>query len=163
MYEGSMNHSEDDFFLTDTQFDGDKPVIEEEKEKKVSFFDLFNDISNHGDYIENYFSVKKEMPKEYNAYMMNKAFANFADTILIANEINKNYSIPDEMQWRFYKNLVEKKKRFGKWFKALEEKEPIELLAKTFNCSVKEMRKNIHVIPKETLRELIQTLQAENQ
>ena len=35
-----MNHSEDDFFLTDTQFDGDKPVIEEEKEKKVSFFDL---------------------------------------------------------------------------------------------------------------------------
>ena len=155
--------SDDDFFLTDTEFVGDKPIVEEEKEKKVSFFDLFNDITNHGDYIDNFFSVKKEMPKEYNAYMMNKAFANFSDTILIANEINKYYSVPDEMHWRFYKNIVTKKKRFGKWFKALEEKEPIELLAKMFNCSVKEMRKNIHVIPKEKLDEIIQTLRVEEQ
>ena len=36
--------SDDDFFLTDTEFVGDKPIVEEEKEKKVSFFDLFNDI-----------------------------------------------------------------------------------------------------------------------
>ena len=73
-----MSYEEDDFFLSDEE--EVKVVVEEEKEKKVSFFDLFNDISNHGDYIDNYFSVKKEMPKEYNAYMMNKAFANFPDT-----------------------------------------------------------------------------------
>ena len=89
--------SDDEFFLTDTELVGEKPMVEE-KEKKVSFFDLFNDITNHGDYIDNFFSVKKEMPKEYNAYMMNKAFANFSDTILIANEINKHYNIPDEIK-----------------------------------------------------------------
>ena len=156
--------SDDDFFLVDTDFNNDFPIVEEEeKERKVSFFDLFNDISNHGDYIENYFAVKKVLPKEYNAYMMNRAFANFPDTILIANEINKYYNISDEVQWRFYKNAVTKKKRFSKWFKALDEKEPIELLAKMFNCSVKEMRKNIHVIPKERLNEIIQTLRAEEQ
>jgi hypothetical protein len=155
-----MSSSDDDFFLFDEE---EVKIVEEEKEKKVSFFDLFNDICSHGDYIDNYFSVKKDMPKEYNAYMMNKAFANFADTILIANEVNKHYNIPDEMQWRFYKNTVTKKKRFSKWFKALDEKEPIELLAKMFNCSVKEMRKNIHVIPKEKMDEIIQTLRVEEQ
>ena len=45
----------------------------------------------------------------------------------------------------------------------LAKKEPIELLAKMFNCSVKEMRKNIHVIPKEKLNEIIQTLRVEEQ
>ena len=155
-----MSSSDDDFFLFDEE---EVQIVEEEKEKKVSFFDLFNDICSHGDYIDNYFSVKKEMPKEYNAYMMNKAFANFSDTILIANEINKFYNVPDEIQWRFYKNTVTKKKRFGKWFKALDEEEPIELLAKMFNCSVKEMRKIIHVIPKEKMDEIIQTLRVEEQ
>lgn len=159
--------SNDDFFLTDVEFNGDTPIVEERaeetREASVSFFDLFNDVSNHGDYIENYFSVKKSLPKEYNAYMMNRAFANFTDTILIANEINKHYNVPDEMQWRFYKNAVTKRKRFSKWFKALDEKEPIELLAKLFNCSVKEMRKNIHVIPKEKLSEIVKELQSENQ
>lgn len=156
-------YSEDDFFLTDTEFIEDKPVDDMKEEKKISFFDLFNDVSNNGEYIDNFFAVNKDMPKEYNAFMMNKAFANFPDTILIANEINKYYYVPDEMQWRFYKNLVTKKKRYSKWFKALEEKEPIELLAKMFNCSVKEMRKNIHVIPKETLNEIIKTLRSEEQ
>lgn len=157
--------SDDDLVLTDTDFDEStsKPKEKEETTNKVSFFDLFNDISNHGDYLDNYFTVNKELPKEYNAYMMNKAFANFPDTIFIANEINKYSYLPDEMQWRFYKNLVLKKKRFSKWFKSLEEKEPIELLAKMFNCSVKEMRKNIHVIPKEKLNELVETLRAEEQ
>ena len=110
----------DDFFLVDVDFDKDgNPItnekeVVEEKEHKVTFFDLFNDICNHGDYIDNFFTVKKEMPKEYNAYMMNKAFANFSDTILIANEVNKYYNIPDEIQWRFYKNTIPKKKRFSK-------------------------------------------------
>lgn len=157
--------SDDDFMLTDVDFD-DSPSKKKDKEEtsnKVSFFDLFNDISNHGDYLDNYFTVNKELPKEYNAYMMNKAFSNFPDTIFIANELNKYSNLPDEMQWRFYKNLVLKKKRFSKWFKSLEEKEPIELLAKMFNCSVKEMRKNIYVIPKEKLNEIVEKLRAEEQ
>ena len=98
--------SDDDFMLTDVDFD-DSPSKKKDKEEtsnKVSFFDLFNDISNHGDYLDNYFTVNKELPKEYNAYMMNKAFANFPDTIFIANELNKYSNLPDEMQWRFYKN-----------------------------------------------------------
>ena len=51
-----MSSSDDDFFLFDEE---EVKIVEDEKEKKVSFFDLFNDICSHGDYIDNYFSVKK--------------------------------------------------------------------------------------------------------
>ena len=37
-------YSEDDFFLTDTEFIEDKPVDDMKEEKKISFFDLFNDV-----------------------------------------------------------------------------------------------------------------------
>ena len=152
--------SDDDLYLYDMN-DENIEKKDKESEEKISFFDLFNDISNHGDFLDNYFAVKKELPKEYNAFMMNKAFSNFSDTIILANEMNKLHFIPDEMQWRFYKNIVIKKKRYSKWFKSIEDKEPIELLAKMFNCSVKEMKKNIHVIPKESLNEIIKSLQNE--
>ena len=155
--------TDDYLVLTDTDVEDNVTKENTEVKNKVSFFDLFNDVSNHGDYIDNYFTVNKEMPKEYNAYMMNKAFSNFPDTIFMANEMNKYSYIPDEMQWRFYKNIVLKKKRYSTWFKSIEEKEPIELLAKMFNCSVKEMRKNIHVIPKEKLNEIVEKLRIEEQ
>ena len=155
--------TDDYLVLTDTDVEDNVTKGTTEVKNKVSFFDLFNDISNHGDYIDNYFTVNKEMPKEYNAYMMNKAFSNFPDTIFMANGMNKYSSLSDEMQWRFYKNIVLKKKRYSTWFKSIEEKEPIELLAKMFNCSVKEMRKNIHVIPKEKLNELVEKLRIEEQ
>lgn len=155
--------TDDYLVLTDTDVEDTVTKGTTEDKNKVSFFDLFNDISNHGDYIDNYFTVNKEMPKEYNAYMMNKAFSNFPDTIFMANEMNKYSSLSDEMQWRFYKNIVLKKKRYSTWFKSIEEKEPIELLAKMFNCSVKEMRKNIHVIPKEKLNEIVEKLRIEEQ
>ena len=155
--------TDDYLVLTDTDVEDTVTKGTTEDKNKVSFFDLFNDISNHGDYIDNYFTVNKEMPKEYNAYMMNKAFSNFPDTIFMANEMNKYSSLSDEMQWRFYKNIVLKKKRYSTWFKSMEEKEPIELLAKMFNCSVKEMRKNIHVIPKEKLNEIVEKLHIEEQ
>ena len=155
--------TDDYLVLTDTDVEDNVTKGTTEDKNKVSFFDLFNDISNHGDYIDNYFTVNKEMPKEYNAYMMNKAFSNFPDTIFMANEMNKYSYIPDEMQWRFYKNIVLKKKRYSTWFKSIETKEPIELLAKMFNCSVKEMRKNIHVIPKEKLNEIVEKLRIEEQ
>lgn len=133
----------------------------EPKEPKISVFDLINDISQHGKFIDSYFEEHGKLPKEYNAYMVNKAFGNFPDTIIMANEMNKCYSLPDEMQWRFLKNTVSKRKRFSKWFKQLEEEEAVVLLARYFHCSVREMQKNMHVIPKEKQFELLKKIYPE--
>ena len=116
--------------ITDDDMYEDLVLVEEQEqenyepvEPKVSIFDLINDISQHGKFLDSYFAENGKLPKEYSSYMVNKAFANFPDTIIMANEMNKHYSLPDEMQWRFLKNTVTKRKRFSKWFKQLEEEE----------------------------------------
>lgn len=135
--------------------DMDEEEQDGEQEEKIGIFDLFDDISQHGNFIENYYKIHGEVPKEYNVYMMNRIFANFPDTVLLANEMNKYYDIPVEMHWRFLKNAVTKRKRYSKWFKNMTELEPIEMLAKYYGCSVREMQKNINFMPKEKQHEIL--------
>lgn len=134
---------------------------DEEDTGKITIFNIIDDISNHGSFVETFFDNNKRLPKEYNAYMINRAFANFTDTIMFANEMNKHYSLPNEMHWRFLKNGISKRKRYSKWYKNLEDPEPIELLAKYFQCTVNEMRKNINVLSKEKQLEILEEIDPE--
>lgn len=152
---------EDDDYEDLVPIDEDAVPDVELEEKKISVFDLFDDISQHGKFLDTYFSINGKLPKEYNVYMLNKAFANFPDTVLLVNELNKYYDIPNEMHWRFLKNSVEKRKRYSKWFKKLEDEEPIEMLAKYFKCSVREMQKNINFMPKEKQIEILHKIAPE--
>lgn len=136
--------------------------IEEETESQISFFDLVKDISEHGKYIETFFEEHKVMPPQWNTYMMHRVFSEHKDCILLINELNKYWWLPDEIQWRFLKNTIYKKKRFGFTKKIYNDMEkPIEILAKYFKCTVKEMQKNIHAIPREKLYEILEEFEPE--
>ena len=87
--------------------------------------------------------------------MVNKAFSHFPDAIMMSNEMNKWWAIPDFAQWSFMKNTISKRKRFSKWFKNLENPEIVELLSKLYGCSVREMRKNMSALPKEKWNEIL--------
>ena len=137
--------------------------IDDDPVQQLSVFDLANDIMQHGTLIEQWFREKGEMPPQWNGYMILRIFAQHPDTLLFANEMNKHWQLPDEMVWRFLKNLVIKKKRYG-WTKKTvkeEDREPILLLAEYFHCTEKEMRKNIHAIPRDRLINLLETLDPE--
>ena len=137
--------------------------IDDDPVQQLSVFDLANDIMQHGTLIEQWFREKGEMPPQWNGYMILRIFAQHPDTLLFANEMNKHWQLPDEMVWRFLKNLVIKKKRYG-WTKKTvkeEDREPILLLAEYFHCTEKEMRKNIHAIPRDRLMNLLETLDPE--
>lgn len=137
--------------------------IDDDPVQQLSVFDLANDIMQHGTLIEQWFREKGEMPPQWNGYMILRIFAQHPDTLLFANEMNKHWQLPDEMVWRFLKNLVIKKKRYG-WTKKTvkeEDREPILLLADYFHCTEKEMRKNIHAIPRDRLMNLLETLDPE--
>lgn len=135
--------------------------IYDEPVPQVSLFDLIKDISEHGKYIDSFFEENKAMPPQYNAYMVLRIFAEHIDTILLANEMNKYWELPDEMQWRFLKNTIYKKKRYGYTKKLPVDNNPIETLAKYFHCSEKEMQKNIHVFSKEKIDEILQEIEPE--
>jgi len=58
--------------------------------------------------------------KEYNPFIINRALSYFSDTIIYANEMNKNHHIDGRLQFDFFINIIKKRKRFSPWLKATE-------------------------------------------
>ena len=50
--------------------------------------------------------------KGYNSFMVNRSLSYFQDTVLMANEMNKNHQIDKRLQFDFLINIVRKRKRF---------------------------------------------------
>ena len=53
--------------------------------------------------------------KKYPAYVVNRCLSSFTDTVLYANEMNKNSHLPNKMQYDFFINSVKPRKRFSPW------------------------------------------------
>lgn len=79
---------------------------------------------NHFDYLNSINSTKKDImvddiaEKNYNPFMVNRGLSYFNDTVILANEMNKYHIIDKKLQYHFLINMVRKRKRFSKWFKA---------------------------------------------
>ena len=46
---------------------------------------------------------------------VNRCLSSFTDTVLYANEMNKNSHLPNKMQYDFFLNSVKPRKRFSPW------------------------------------------------
>ena len=53
--------------------------------------------------------------KKYPSYIVNRCLSSFTDTVLYANEMNKNSHLPSKMQYDFFLNSVKPRKRFSPW------------------------------------------------
>ena len=53
--------------------------------------------------------------------MVNKALSYFPDTMLYANEMNRNSHIDSKLQFHFFLNSIRPAKRFAKWVKKHED------------------------------------------
>ena len=53
--------------------------------------------------------------RKYPAYVINRCLSSFTDTVLYANEMNKNSHLPPKMQYDFLINSVKPRKRFSPW------------------------------------------------
>ena len=58
--------------------------------------------------------------QEYNSFIINRALSYYPDTILYANEMNKNHHLDGRLQFDFFINIIKKRKRFSPWLKATE-------------------------------------------
>ena len=58
--------------------------------------------------------------EEYNSFIINRALSYYPDTILYANEMNKNHHLDGRLQFDFFINIIKKRKRFSPWLKATE-------------------------------------------
>ena len=53
--------------------------------------------------------------RKYPAYVVNRCLSSFTDTVLYANEMNKNSHLAPKMQYDFFINSVKPRKRFSPW------------------------------------------------
>tara|TARA_A100000172_G_C2997993_1_gene95315 strand:- start:325 stop:720 length:396 start_codon:yes stop_codon:yes gene_type:complete len=53
--------------------------------------------------------------RKYPAYVVNRCLSSFTDTVLYANEMNKNSHLSNKMQYDFFLNSVKPRKRFSPW------------------------------------------------
>ena len=55
--------------------------------------------------------------REYAPFVINRCMSGHLDTVLLANEMNINHSLPKRLQYDFFLNSVRKKKRFSPWLR----------------------------------------------
>ena len=99
---------------------------------------------NPFDYVTSVSFTKKDMmrgtenddlaEKGYNAYLTNRSFSLFADTILYANEMNQLHHLRNIQQYDYYLHSLRKRKRFKKWHKNHDD-EVLSLICETYKCN----------------------------
>lgn len=62
------------------------------------------------------FETEEEM-KGYPPFIVNKCLSAFHDTILFANEMNINHHLDKKLQYDFFINSINPRKRFSPWAK----------------------------------------------
>tara|TARA_Y100000114_G_scaffold129015_1_gene126265 strand:+ start:219 stop:596 length:378 start_codon:yes stop_codon:yes gene_type:complete len=88
--------------------------------------------------------------KGYNAFIINRSLSYFADTVLMANEMNCNAHIDNRLQFDFLINIVRKKKRFSKWFKP-EVVSDLEVVKEYYGYSNEKARQALTLLSPENI------------
>ena len=113
----------------------------------AKLFDVIGSISDKKEYLMRD-AVDK---KEYNPWMVNRGLSQFADTVLFANEINKYYSLDNDMQYDFLFHGVPKGKRFSKWAKGDTDAD-ISLIMKAYKVNRSRATEYLSLITPEQLK-----------
>ena len=85
---------------------------------------------------------------DYNAFMVNRAFSYYPDTIMHAQEMNRNHHVDGLLQHDYYMQAIRPKKRFSKWFKR-EQDGTVESIAKYYNCSYRRAREYARLLTRD--------------
>jgi len=96
---------------------------------QVNPFDIANDIS-----FDKTRLIGETNENEYNAFMVNRAFSYFVDTIMYASDMNLSSHADNLMQHDYLIYSIRKKKRFSKWSKPKKDAD-IEAIQEYFGYS----------------------------
>ena len=111
---------------------------------------------NHFDYLNSINLTKKDImvddiaEKDYNGFMVNRGLSYFADTVIIANEMNRYHHLDKKLQYHFFINMIRKRKRFSKWAKAQSESE-IDAVKEYYGYSNEKARQAVTLLSPEQI------------
>ncbi len=94
-----------------------------------------------------------EDEKAYNSFMVNRSLSYFADTAVIANEMNIYHQLDSRLQYQFLINMVRKRKRFSKWVKP-EIENDLESVKEYYGYSNEKARQILPLLSPSQIKEI---------
>ena len=94
-----------------------------------------------------------EDEKAYNPFMVNRSLSYFADTAVIANEMNRYHQLDSRLQYQFLINMVRKRKRFSKWVKP-EIENDLESVKEYYGYSNEKTRQILPLLSPSQIKEI---------
>ena len=91
--------------------------------------------------------------KSYNSFMINRQLSYFPDTVLAANEMNRNHHADNRLQFDFFINIIRKRKRFSKWFKP-EQISDLDVVKKYYGYSNEKAHQVLTILTTDQINEL---------
>jgi hypothetical protein len=88
--------------------------------------------------------------KAYAPFTVNRSLSYFADTVLVANEMNKLHHIDNKLQFSFLLNIVRKRKRFSKWAKA-EQVSDVDVVKEYYGYNDEQARQVLPLLSNDQL------------
>ena len=111
------------------------------------------------DYINAIGHSKKDMmededgEKGYNAWMINKGFSYFPDTLEYANHMNLLYHLDSRLQYEYLRNIIRPRKRFSKWTKKKQDK-TVEAIKTYYNCSDRKAEEYLKILTPKQVKQI---------
>ncbi len=90
------------------------------------------------------------LEKEYPPYIINRCFSGHIDSIMFANELNKNPNLAKKLQYDFFLNSLRKKKRFSPWLRKDQIKN-LDLIKQYYGYSNEKAKQVLNILTKEQL------------
>jgi len=96
--------------------------------------------------------------KDYSPYMVNRGLSYFSDTVMMANEMNRNSGIPKKWQNDFLLNTISKKKRFSQWHKKDKNSESLQLVMDYYKYSTERAKEVLSIFTKQQIESIKQRM-----
>lgn len=97
------------------------------------------------------------LEKVYSAWLVNRSLSYFNDSIIHANEMNKNHHLDSRLQFDYLRTAVRRRKRYSKWIKN-NESESIEIIKTAYQYSNEKARMVLDILSDDQLNLLKQKI-----
>ena len=102
----------------------------------------------------------KENPdivKQYPPFIINKCLSGHLDTVLPANEMNRYHFLDKDMQYKFYLNILRKRKRFSPWIRKDKDSD-LDIVKSYYGYSNEKARQVMRILSTEQINYMKQRL-----
>ena len=95
--------------------------------------------------------------KSYPPFIINKCLSGHLDTVLFANEMNRYHFLDKDMQYKFYLNILRKRKRFSPWIRKDKDSD-LDIVKSYYGYSNEKARQVMRILSTEQINYMKQRL-----